>query len=219
MPKRAMDESGFTLVELLFGIVLLSISSIGFYTVLFASADGSKKAEQSSQVAAEARLGFNRMVRDTREGIEIKNPSNVSYTVEVDFDGDGVIEPNPSDPTGNYERMIFTFNPGLNGNGTITAGNGTSSEVLVRGVDCIRKADNSCHDVFTYRSSRLQYDSNGDGVTSALELDAAATIGNGNGTLDGGEPGAVNSVAFGIRVRVGDNVTNFYSEAQLRNER
>ena len=219
MPSRVRDESGFTLVELLFGIVLLSISSIGFYTVLFASADSSKKAEQSARVAAEARLGFNRMVRDTREGIEIKNPSAASYTVEVDFDGDGVIEPNPADPTGSYERMIFTFNPGLSGNGTITAGNGTASEVLVRGVDCIRKADNSCHDVFTYRSSRLQYDSNADGVTSAAELDAAATIGNGNGLLDGAEPGAVNSVAFGLRVTVGDNVTNFYSEAQLRNER
>ena len=219
MPRGTRDESGFTLVELLFGIALLSISSIGFYTVLFASADGSKKAEQSSQVAAEARLGFNRMVRDTREGIEVKNPSNTSYTVEVDFDGDGVIEPNPADPTGNYERMIFTFNPGLSGNGTITAGNGTVSEVLVRGVDCIRKADNSCHDVFTFRSSRLQYDANSDGVTSAPELDAAATIGNNNGTLDGAEPEFVNSVAFGIRVRVGDNTTNFYSEAQLRNER
>ncbi len=215
------QEDGFTVIEVLVAIFIFSMVSVGFYQVLFSATRGSNTTRDIVKVSEEARLGFNRMVRDTREGNILVTPSALSYTVDVDFDGDGVINvAAPSDPTGNYERLTFTFNPSSTGNGNISVSTPYgANEVLVRGVDCIRKADNSCQDVFTFSSSRLQYDTNGDGVTSTSEMIVAPGISNGNNVLDGQEIELIDGVAIALVVRQGDSSTRFYAHAQLRNRR
>lgn len=215
----ARREGGFTVVEVLIAMFIFSVISVGFYQVLFSATRGSNTTRDIVKVSEEARLGFNRMVRDTREGNILLTPSATSYTVQVDFDGDGFIDPVPDDPTGNYEELTFTFNPSSTGDGTISVSNGASSEVLVRGVDCIRRADNLCQDVFTYSSSRLEYDTNGDGQTSAAELIVAAGVHNNNSVLDGDEIRLVDGVAMALVVTQGDSSTRFYAHAQLRNRR
>jgi hypothetical protein len=121
---------------------------------------------------------------------------------------------------GDFERLTYTFNPSATGNGTISVTGGGLTEVLMRGVDCVRKTSGLCHDVFTYASSRLEYDSQTiDGRSSAIEIDAA---------LDSTPDGVVNSdpeirivdiVEFALVVRVGEATETFYAEAQLRNQR
>jgi prepilin-type N-terminal cleavage/methylation domain-containing protein len=213
-------EGGFTLVELLVGLSLLAMVSVGMYSILFSSSRAADTTVNVADASAEARRGFNRLVRDTREAQAFQSPSTSGYTVEIDFDGDGVIEPVPSDPTGNYERLTFRFNQLTGGFGTITVSDGTSTEVLVDEVDCIRRADGTCYAMFTFSSSRLlDYDTNQDGVTSAAELDVAPTIGNSNNVLDGDEVGFIDRVSYALRIRVEDGFTNFYAEAQLRNRR
>lgn len=214
-------QGGFTLIELLVTLGLLSVVSVGFYQVLFSSTRGVDTAQNAIAVSEEARLGFNRLVRDTRESEEVVNPSATSFTVEIDFDASGGIDPAPAagPALGNFERLTFTFNPAGPGNGTISVSGGGLSEVLMRGVDCVRKTDGSCHDVFTYASSRLEYDTSGDGRSSADEIEAALDT-----SIDGAldtvpELGVIDIVEFALRVQVGEAIETFYSEAQLRNQR
>lgn len=215
MPSGKSREDGFTLVELLAVMALFAVISVGFYQVLFASASGATTARSTASVSAEARLGLNRLVRDARESEYLDGASPTSYTIQIDFDGDGILEPTPDDPAGNYEIVTATWDPVAR---TVSLSNGVTSEVLIRDIDCIRKADGSCHDVFDYTSSRLEYDANGDGVTTATELDQSV-FGNNNGVLDGQEPSFVDTVKYSFRVTKDGHSTNFYAEAQLRNFR
>lgn len=219
MRERGTRESGFTIIEMLVAMFVLSVVSVAMYQVLFSVTRGSEQSKNIVRTSEEARLGFNRLVRDTREGRELKTPTVTSYTVEIDFDGNGTIEPTPADPMGSYERITFTFNEAADGQGTISATAAGSTEVLMTAVDCIRKADDTCNPVFTYRSSRLEYDANADGVTSTAELDVAAGVGNNNGVLDGNELGLLDVVAFAVSVNQGGATESFYAEAQLRNQR
>lgn len=213
------NEAGFTVIEMLVAIFVFSMVSVAMYQVLFSASEGSQRSTDIVRSSEEARLGFNRLVRDTREGREVKSPTDLSYTVDIDFDGNGTIEPTPSDPLGSYESIRYTFNPSADGEGTVTATAAGVTEVLMTGVDCIRKTDNTCNPVFSYRSSRLEYDSNSDGTTTAAELDLPANGGNNNGIIDGTEIGLVDVVAFSLRVTQGDTTESFYAVAQLRNQR
>ncbi|HEY7876519.1 MAG TPA: type II secretion system protein [Actinomycetota bacterium] len=218
LDKRG-NEAGFTMIEMLVAMTLFAIVSVGTYQVLFQTAAGSRGAQNVARTSQEARLGFNRMVRDTREAQDVLTPTSTSFQIQTDFNGDGAIQPSPSDVTGDYEVLTFTFNESVGGNGTITAASGSSSEVLMAGVDCVRKADNTCYDVFTYSSSRLEYDTNVNGVTSASELDAAPSLGNSNGVLDAAELDFVDAVTLQLRVTAGGETSAFYAQAQLRNHR
>lgn len=213
------SEAGFTLIELLVGILLLSIVSIGFYTVLFASSRSSDTARAVTKVSEEARLGFSRMVRDTRQGRGFVAANDTSYAVEVDFDGDGAIEvEGATNSQGDYEVLTFSFDDAAN---TISL----NGEVLMRRVQCVT-VSGTCKPVFTYTSNRLEYDwdSPKDGLVRWQELDEAPShgvigIGNNNGTLDSGELPFVSNVTYELMVVERDSSTEYVAEAQLRNLR
>jgi prepilin-type N-terminal cleavage/methylation domain-containing protein len=213
------DEAGFTLIEMLVAMTLFAVISVGIYQVLFQTTAGSQTTQNVARTSQEARLGFNRMVRDTREAQDINSPSATSFQIETDFSGDGVIQPTPSDVTGDYEVLTFAFDEEPGGAGVITATSGTATEVLMAGVDCVRKADNTCYDVFSFFSSRLEWDTNQNGITSAAELDTAPSLGNSNGVLDSAELDFVDAVSFQLRVSSSGETATFYAEAQLRNHR
>jgi type II secretory pathway component PulJ len=204
---------------MLVAMTLFAIISVGIYQVLFQTTAGSETARNVARTSQEARLGFNRMVRDSREAENVKLPTATSFQIETDFSGDGSIQPTPSDVTGDYEVLTFAFDEEADGNGTITATSGTTTEVLMAGVDCARKADNSCYDVFSYSSSRLEWDANQNGTTSAAELDTAPSLGNSNGVLDASELDFVDAISFQLRVSAQGETAVFYAEAQLRNHR
>lgn len=204
------DEAGFTMVELLTTIMIFSIVSIGFYSVMLSVVRGSDDSRSVAAVSEEARMGLNRMVRDTREGSELTAASANSYTVRVDFENDGLGPQNLTfNKVGNEIR--------LNG------------EELVDGIDCLRQGDNPANacqqDVFHYTSDRLEYDWNKDGVTSWQELDQSASaaygvvgIGNNDGVLNV-ELEFLSNVTFAVSVSDGDAQSRFVAEAQLRNRR
>ncbi len=200
-------EAGFTLVELLATMAIFALVSVGFYSVLFSVSRGSRDSRDTTIVAGEARLGFNRMVRDTREGEELEAATPTSFRVRVDFENDGV------------GPQVLTFSK--SGGALLLDG-----EVLMRGVDCIRAEDGTCaQDVFHFTSNRLEYDWDGDGVTSWQELDASASpahgvvgVGNNDGQLNEELP-FVSDVTFALDVTSGDATTQFVAQAQLRNRR
>lgn len=207
------DQKGFTVIELLVSMAVFSLVSVGMYQVLFSATAGSETAQDGITVSEEARLGFNRLVRDTREADTLAAVTSTSFDVLIDFDGNGTIRPTPADPTGSYERLTIAFDRDAE---TITMSTGAgNTEVLMRGVRCIVQTP-TCS-VFSYSSSRLEHDSDGNGVTTHAELET--TIGNGNGAIDGSEVGFIDVVSFAMEVQDGDAATDFYADAQLRNRR
>ncbi|MDP9068812.1 MAG: prepilin-type N-terminal cleavage/methylation domain-containing protein [Actinomycetota bacterium] len=217
-PRRSRDEAGFTLIELLVTASLFSVLAVGFYQVLFSNARGSDTSRAVVKISEEARLGLNRMIRDTREGTlwcetydgasTTACPTRTSYSVRIDFNSDGKFE-NPN-PQGDYEKLTFAYDSTRG----VIALNG---EVLVAGVTPI-----SGKDIFTYTSNRLEYDANSDGMTTWQELDATGLtgIGDKDGVLDGDlELRHLSNIDYAFNVASGGRTTVFYSQAQLRNTR
>jgi prepilin-type N-terminal cleavage/methylation domain-containing protein len=200
---KAHGEAGYTILESLVAVSILAIASVGFYSVLFSGTRASTTTEEVTRVSEEARVGLNRMIRDTREGQLFSDLQPQSYNVRVDFDGDGNFEtPNEA---GDYENLNFVYDATqqaieLNG------------EVLVRGVQPIQGTP-----IFTYTSNDLRYDWNGDGVTTSAELNEAAA--RGYSGISSSNTALYSNVHFAFRVQVGDRATNFRGQAQLRNRR
>jgi prepilin-type N-terminal cleavage/methylation domain-containing protein len=202
-------DAGVTMIELLVAIGVFSVVSVSFYSVLFAVQRGSENARSVAEVSEEARLGFNRMVRDTREGLELVSASESEYTVRVDFENDNL---GPQDLT--YRKTGNEVQ--LNG------------ETLMEGVDCIREGDSTApcvQDVFRYTSNRLEFDWNGDGITSWEELDASADpahgvigVGNDDDRLNVELP-FVTDVMFALQVSNDESDGDLIASAQLRNRR
>ncbi|MGH2806712.1 MAG: PulJ/GspJ family protein [Actinomycetota bacterium] len=242
-------EQGFTLIEILVAMTLFSILSIGFYQVMFSGVDGSQTARNVAQISEEARLGFNRMLRDTREagghcfdapsgscGLVTATPpaltGDQSYSVEVDFDGNGVVDYAADE----FLRFAFDSAAGtitvasLNADLTVRSG----PEVLVSGVRPIpTTVDPSPPDVFTYSSNYLEYDHNPtDGVTNWQEIDRPPTgvvgVGDADDCLDQvglcnannlREISFISNISYAFQVGVDGRFSTFYGEASLRNRR
>ena len=198
------DDRGYTLIETLVAIVLISIVCTGFYTVLFSGTRGSETSQEITRVAQEARSGLNRLIRDTREADSISSPSESLYNVRIDFNGDGLYQ-NPNG-VGDYEDLTFTYHAASN---TIRL----NGEVLISGVQKV-----SGRPIFSFSSNALEYDFDNNGITMLEELEAAGANGY-SVPAPGTEETFISSVAFEFKINNGDATTNFYGEAQLRNRR
>lgn len=207
MTARLNDQSGFTLIEMLVTMLLLSVISIGFYQVMFATVGASDTTASLTRISEEARHGFNRMIRDTREAARLQSATPTSYRVWVNFNEDSVIDHE------DYELVEFRHAGDEIRLVAIGAGGSPTEDALlidnVRAVDHVSPAGDD--PVFTYSSDYLQFDTNGDGVASQAELVSAV------GATESLE--YIGSVHFNFRVEVGDRTSTFTSRAQLRNKR
>ena len=200
-------DDGFTLIETLVAISLFAIVSVSFYSVLLASIGVSETSHDVVRISEDARLGLNRMIRDTREGQTLSGLGPSSYRVDIDFDGDGITSGSRENPNGNgdYEELRFKY---VESEDSLTL----NDEVLAVGVEKI-----GSEPIFSYTSNELKYDWNGDGITTQAELDAASS--HGYPAIDGSDSGLYTSVVFTFQVRSGDRATQFRGQAQLRNRR
>ncbi len=214
---RPSDEQGFTLVELLVAIFLFSILSVGFYQVMFSTVRGSNEASDVSEVAEEARLGFNRMIRDTREATRLIVAEDDRYRIWTDFNSDDDVD------EADYEYLEYEYEAGaiylsaLEGppagdpdliDGTEAVLAGTERETLAANIQPI-----GTNPIFTYVSNFLIYDANGNGETSVTEL------GDGDAVLEGVELSYISDINYAFSVSVGGNSRRFYGQAQIRNRR
>ena len=242
--RTMSSDDGFTLVELLVAISLFTILSVGFYQVMFSGVRGSDTANSIARISQEARIGFNRMIRDTREagghcfsgaaptcGLVTASPT--SYSVEVDFNNNGSVD----HALDEYLRYSFDAAAqtisvtSLNADGSVRSG----PDILVSGVSMI----DASTPVFNYSSNHLEWDwknwttangTNGaDGVTSWQEIDAPPPGVNGVGDTDttiddlgDNNPREIfflSEVSYSFVISDGGRSTPFRGQAALRNRR
>jgi len=227
---RAHNESGFTLVELMVAILLLSVLSVGFYQVMFSSVRGSNDAADIAEVAEEARLGFNRMIRDTREATKLVSVDDDSYRMWTDFNRDERVQDDEYEYLeysydATEERIVLTALEGPpGGDPALIAGDegplaGVPPETLAANVLQIQNTNGTPRPVFSYASNFLQFDTNpADGEVSASELDDSG-VGANDGQLTGVELQYVSDVNYAFQVSVGGDRRTFFGQAQIRNRR
>jgi prepilin-type N-terminal cleavage/methylation domain-containing protein len=220
MRDRFSSEGGFTLVELLVVIMIFGAISTSLYLAVFSAVRGGNTADNVVQVSEEARLGLNRMIRDTREAKDLVAADADSYEIGIDFNLDG-------DTDDEGEQETFTFDPGT-GRILLTANisdgaDPTTTEPLVVGV-----SDLAGTNMFTYSSNQLEFDYDPeDGVASCAEIDDppfGVSGGNGDDVCGADELPFITNVSYALQVSSGDarsgvRTTEFFAEAQLRNRR
>lgn len=216
--RSGTAEDGFTLIELLVTILLFSIVSGAFYQVVFAASNGSNVARDVVRVSDEARLGLNRMIRDTRQADQLTLATPTGYSIDVDFNGDSSISQAPGkNASGDYEQLSFVV---LAGNLYIQACSaaqgldcGQDKTVLVEGVTQI-----GTRPFFSYSSNRLDYDcSPSDGIATQAELQNVTCTAT---TLSPAEVlSALTDVSYTFEVTSGDSSSDFYAHAEVRNQR
>ena len=216
-------QQGFTLVEILVTMLVFSMVSTAFYQVLFSGSEGSQTTRSIVRISDEARAGLNRMIRDTRQAVALTSATATGYSIEVDFNGDGVIVANVGvpNPAGDYEKLSFVVVGGTLYIEACDAANldcGNQKSVLVDGVAQVGSTP-----YFFYTSHRLEYDCNNNGQSSYEELTQNAA-GGGGCYVPGGLTQAValsllTDVDYSIRVTSDGRSSNFLSHAQMRNLR
>ncbi|MGZ4610086.1 MAG: PilW family protein [Actinomycetes bacterium] len=234
LASRDAVEGGFTLVELLVGIVLFAVLSLVVMSTMISSGNALTVTKSTVGINEEARLTFNRMTRELREARAIDAvgftacggsaplacPSGVSgsvptsITFEDDFNGNGVIDSSLSDPEvltycWDYTKKRILLTPHLPTSSDCS--DPDSLPVLTTDVESF---------TLDFRSSLWQYDANHDGVTTWQELDSApstAGVGNGNGTLDSIELRNVDSVVISMTVFKGPRRQAYRTQVNLRN--
>jgi prepilin-type N-terminal cleavage/methylation domain-containing protein len=211
--SRLRDEAGFGLVETMVAIMIFSVTSVAFYQVLFGQVRGTTATETAVRIGEEARAGFNRMVRDVREGDMLSAASPTSFTVKVNFDGNGLYE----SPNAQNVEEVLTYAYDASAR-TITL----NGEVLMAGVE---KVDETT-DVFSYGSNVLDYDWDNSGATTWIEVNNASCAANGitgvgdcdaPPVLDAAEFPHLATVSIALKVDVDGYEEEFRSTVQLRN--
>lgn len=217
------DESGFTLVELLVAILMFSTLLGVLGTAVITMSRAAMNNRQYNDINEEARTALNRIAREMREAqaiVAVSNPygsaatgynaaNPTSVTFDVDFNGNGVIEPDAADP----EELTYTYDPTAQ-RLTLTAA-GQSSPVLAANVTSFRLTFTSR----VYRLGAYNLDTNNDGVISWEELDADSSgkYGNSNHQLDPLELRYIDSVTIDVTVLKGTHQQVYQTQVDLRN--
>jgi prepilin-type N-terminal cleavage/methylation domain-containing protein len=228
LERLRQDDSGFTLIELLVSMVLMGLVGTMVFTSMMATQRAAESSRQVNDLNEEARLVLNRMSRELREAKRITavtNPmgpgynanNDTSVTLEVDFDGNGTIEPNAADP----EELTYFFDVSAQ-----------QLQLKAAGVALPVLAANVAGFQVNFTSRKYVYDgttnaSGGvcgtvtgvkDGIINWQEVDgnAALLYGNCNGALDS-ELIAVDSVYINLRVLYGAKQQQYETQVDLRN--
>ena len=96
------EEDGFSLIELLVSISILTVIMAGMFSFLWGASKHWTTAQNSAEVTENARLGLNRMTRELKQASNVTAAQTDEVTFTVDF-GDGA------------ETISYGFKPGDNG--------------------------------------------------------------------------------------------------------
>jgi prepilin-type N-terminal cleavage/methylation domain-containing protein len=196
----ATDDAGFTLVELMVAILLLSILMTGVLASVMSTSGALDNVRATSDITGEARVAMERMSRELRQAERLLAATPTSFSLEGDFDHDGVIE------DADNERVTYTFD-GAAGELVLTTTASLGSPLLAGRVSTF---------VVDYSSSLWEFDADGDGMTTSVEVDLG--IGNGNAALDLPEElEAIDLVHIELTVSRNGRTQTFTTSTNMRN--
>ncbi|MBE0430058.1 MAG: prepilin-type N-terminal cleavage/methylation domain-containing protein [Thermoleophilia bacterium] len=153
---NANREHGFTMIELLIAILLLSVVMAAIFSFLWGASSYWRTAQDAADVTENARMGLNRMVREIKQASIVTEAEAGQISFEVDFhDGTG--------------KQMITY--GYDGEGgTIWRSSGGGPEVTM--VNNVRLAQ------FEYYGNDYRCDANNDGLVELGELTTCAVATN-----------------------------------------
>lgn len=215
MNRRARD-AGFTMIELLVGMVLLSILGTTLMGMALSMQKSTLDSQRNSDLLHETQLAMERLVRELRQAgtiDEVELPttptSPSAITFFADFDNDGSRDLDASDP----EVLTYRFTPST-GKLTLTVddadGNAITTPIL---------AGNVTGFGLELRTSLWQYDRSvpPDGIVTWAELDATPGVGDNDGVPDLAELKLIDSVVVTVSVADSGRNQTYRTQVDFRN--
>jgi prepilin-type N-terminal cleavage/methylation domain-containing protein len=216
---RLRTDAGFTLVELVVTMMLFGVIAAMLFDVVMNFANTSTAIRQSTDLNEEARLVLNRMSRELREAQSIsavENPAGLGYsdtsdtlvTFEVDFNGNGTIEPTAADP----EVITYRYEAAVDKRRLLLQAGGETLPILAGSVEAFK---------LTFTSKKWECDTDGDGIVTWEELDGALppcpdSVGNADGELNV-ELAAIDSIAIELSMLIEGRRQDYRTQVDLRN--
>lgn len=154
--QRPGSEQGFTLVEMLVSISIMTVVMSAIFTFLWGASSYWQSGQSTADVTENARLGLNRMTRELMQGSVLTTASANQVVFNVDF-GSG------------NETVTYGFEPGTGGeSGYISRSSSSGSQpvALINEVEAVR---------FDYYGNDYRCDLDNNGVVFYTELQACAT--------------------------------------------
>lgn len=201
-------DAGFSMVEMLVGMALFAVLGTLLLGFAIGTTGVADDVRADSNTSGEARLAVERMTRELRQASEIRSVTIdatgrvLSFTLGIDFDGEGGVEANAADDP---EVLTYTWRP--EERSLVLSGGGDSADVLAGGVV---KAD------LRLRSSQWIHDANGDGTTTWQEIDDSS-VSTSDDQLDAAELALIDLVSVELEVQDGDTTRRFVVQADMRN--
>lgn len=201
-------DAGFSMVEMLVGMALFAVLGTLLLGFAIGTTGVADDVRADSNTSGEARLAVERMTRELRQASEIRSVTIdatgrvLSFTLGIDFDGEGGVEANAADDP---EVLTYTWRP--EERSLVLSGGGDSADVLAGGVV---SAD------LRLRSSQWIHDANGDGTTTWQEIDDSS-VSTSDDQLDAAELALIDLVSVELEVQDGDTTRRFVVQADMRN--
>lgn len=211
---RESGDKGFTLVEALTAMTIFGALCAAMFSTVMSAQSSAKSTRRTNNLNEEARVALNRLSRELRQAqaIVYVDPAapGTLLEFEVDFNGNGVIEPNAVDA----EKLRYTYDAAADRillTAATPAGPTVTLPILASDVTSFS---------LDYRSRDFRYDRNGDGVTTWQELDptpANGGVGDGSGTLTAAELKHIDSVVISFTVLKDRQAQVYRTQVDLRN--
>jgi Tfp pilus assembly protein PilW len=197
------DDRGLSLVEVIVAMTLTVLVTGTMIGTVFSSSRAGKVVRSQHDLTQEATVVLNRMTRELREaqavttvtnanGPNFSATGNVDMTFDVDFNGNGTIEPATADP----ERLTYRFDRA--NNRVLLLADSYSTPIIAGGV----------------QNMTLSFTGRGADWTT---FDAIAAGGNGNGLLDGFELRKVDAVQVQLVMKIDGHTQTLNTGVNLRN--
>lgn len=211
-------DAGATLVEMLVAMVLFSVLGSVLMASFLASKTATQSARETHDLNEEARVALNRISRELRQASAITGVSapdgKTSVTFEVDFNGNGTIDPSGADP----EVLTYTFD----GSRILLTANDTTGTPVTQPI-LSGKVSQFELDYFS-SDYRRDCSTPKDGKSNWRELDAYTTTcaargssGHTAGALDATELAEIDIVTLRVRVLEGNRAQDYRTQIDMRN--